>query len=145
MTTKQPAKPDTIASLAKNVLRETQGLAAGLTETKNRTQDAHTEAQGAAIRAEAAWAEACRAYTKNNRREYAAAALARLADQPGIIDALLSGGPPSDYSTNATMARRGLLSVHKDVIRGRRYYMTELGRDTADLARELRDRLSASE
>ena len=31
MTTKQPAKPDTIASLAKNVLRETQGLAAGLT------------------------------------------------------------------------------------------------------------------
>ena len=138
-------KPDTIASLAKNVLREAQGVAAGLTEAKNRTQDAHTEAQGAAIRAEAAWGEACRAYTKNDRREDAAAALARLADQPEIIDALLSGGPSADYLLNATMARRGLLSVHKDVIRGKRYYMTELGGDVAKLARELRDRLATPE
>jgi hypothetical protein len=142
MTTKPP---QTIAALAKNVLRETQAVAASLTETKNRTQDAHTEAQAVAIRAEAAWAEACRACTKNDRREDAAEALIRLADHPEIIDVLLSGSPSSDHLLNATMARRGLLSVHKDVIRGRRYFMTELGRDASDLARELRDRLAAPE
>jgi hypothetical protein len=83
--------PDTIASLAKAIAKEAQAAAPGLTEAADRALDEKTAAHEAFCRAEAAWGDARHAKAQNDRRAEAAAALARLADRPDLIDVLMGG------------------------------------------------------
>jgi membrane protein involved in colicin uptake len=135
-------KPATIASLAKAAAKEAQAAAPAITEAADKALNEKTAAHEAFCRAEAAWGDARRAKARNDRRAEAAAALARLAVWPNLIDALLSGAPTGDEST--ALIRRGLMSVSRSW-RGTSHHRTSLGLDVADLARELRDRLSAPE
>ena len=141
MTTKPP---QTIASLAKAIAKEAQTAAPGLTEAADRALDEKTDAHEAFCRAEAAWGDARHAKAQNERRAEAAAALARLADRPDLLDLLVDAGtPPGDEI--GTLMRRGLVSASKNGARVTSYHWSNLGYRVADLARELRDRLAAPE
>lgn len=137
-------KPDTIASLAKAIAKEAQTAAPGLTEAADRALDEKTDAHEAFCRAEAAWGDARHAKAQNERRAEAAAALARLADRPDLLDLLVDAGtPPGDEI--GTLMRRGLVSASKNGARVTSYHWSNLGYRVSDLARELRDRLPATE
>lgn len=141
MTTKPP---QTIASLAKAIAKEAQTAAPGLTEAADRALDEKTDAHEAFCRAEAAWGDARHAKAQNERRAEAAAALARLADRPDLLDLLVDAGtPPGDEI--GTLMRRGLVSASKNGARVTSYHWSNLGYRVSDLARELRDRLPATE
>ena len=138
MTTKPP---QTIASLAKAIAKEAQTAAPGLTEAADRALDEKTDAHEAFCRAEAAWGDARHAKAQNERRAEAAAALARLADRPDLLDLLVDAGtPPGDEI--GTLMRRGLVSASKNGARVTSYHWSNLGYRVSDLARELRDRLA---
>ena len=141
MTTKPP---QTIASLAKAIAKEAQTAAPGLTEAADRALDEKTDAHEVFCRAEAAWGDARHAKAQNERRAEAAAALARLADRPDLLDLLVDAGtPPGDEI--GTLMRRGLVSASKNGARVTSYHWSNLGYRVSDLARELRDRLPATE
>ena len=141
MTTKPP---QTIASLAKAIAKEAQTAAPGLTEAADRALDEKTDAHEAFCRAEAAWGDARHAKAQNEPRAEAAAALARLADRPDLLDLLVDAGtPPGDEI--GTLMRRGLVSASKNGARVTSYHWSNLGYRVSDLARELRDRLPATE
>ena len=141
MTTKPP---QTIASLAKAIAKEAQTAAPGLTEAADRALDEKTDAHEAFCRAEAALGNARHAKAQNDRRAEAAAALARLADRPDLLDLLVDAGtPPGDEI--GTLMRRGLVSASKNGARVTSYHWSNLGYRVSDLARELRDRLPATE
>ena len=137
-------KPDTIASLAKAIAKEAQAAAPGLAEAADRALAEKTAAHEAFCRAEAAWGDARHAKNQNDRRAEAAAALARLADQPDLIDLLTCGDMPTDDQISA-FVRRGLMTGFKNGARVTLYGWTHLGHLACDLARELRDRLAAPE
>ena len=137
-------KPDTIASLAKAAAKEAQAAAPGLAEAANKALNEKTAAHEAFCRAEAAWGDARHAKNQNDRRAEAAAALARLADRPDLIDLMACGDMPTDDQISA-FVRRGLMAGTKNGAHVTRYGWTHLGHLACDLARELRDRLAASE
>lgn len=144
MTTKPPAKPDTIASLAKAAAKEAQAASPALAEAADKALAEKTAAHEAFCRLEAAWGDARHAKARNDHRAEAAAALARLADRPDLIDLLTCGDMPTDDQISA-FVRRGLMTGFKNGARVTLYGWTHLGHRVADLARELRDRLSAPE
>ena len=138
-------KPDTIASLAKAAAKEAQAAAPGLAEAADRALAEKTAAHEAFCRAEAAWGDARGAKARNDRRAEAAAALARLADRPDLIDVLMAERDAADDEITA-LIRRGLMSaVNCGRFRPPSYHGTSLGHEVAALARELRDRLAAPE
>ena len=141
MTTKPP---QTIASLAKAIAKEAQAATPGLTAAADRALDEKTAAHEAFCRAEAAWGDARHAKAQNDRRAEAAAALARLADQPDLIDVLMGGCGPTSDEIGALMRRR-LVSGVKNGANVTSFHWSNLGYRVADLARELRDRLPATE
>ena len=141
MTTK-PSQ--TIASLAKAAAKEAQAAAPGLAEAADKALDEKTAAHEAFCRLEAAWGDARHIKARNDRRAEAAAALARLVDRPDLIDLLTCGDMPTDDQISA-FVRRGLMAGTKNGARVTRYGWTHLGHIACDLARELRDRLAASE
>ncbi len=142
MTTK-PKKPDTLASLAKSIAKEAQAAAPGLAAAYDAALAEKNAAQEAFSAAEAALDTVRRAKAAHERRAAAAPALARLAAHPDLIDALLSQAPATDHCP--ALAKRGLMHHNRNTWRGSSYLLTELGRDVAALARELRDRLPATE
>jgi hypothetical protein len=141
MTTKPP---QTIASLAKAIAKEAQTAAPGLTEAADKALAEKTAAHEAFCRAEAAWGDARHAKAQNERRAEAAAALARLADQPDLIDVLMGGCSPTNDEIGALMRRR-LVSGVKNGANVTSFHWSDLGYRVADLARELRGRLAAPE
>ena len=141
MTTKPP---QTIASLAKAIAKEAQAASPALAEAADKALDEKTAAHEAFCRLEAAWGDARHTKARNDRRAEAAAALARLADRPDLIDLLVDAGTPPGDEISA-LTRRGLVSAVKNGARVTSYHWSNLGHTAADLARELRDRLAAPE
>ena len=135
MTTKPP---QTIAALAKAIAKEAQAAAPGLAAAANKALDEKTAAHEAFCRLEAAWGDARHAKNQNDRRAEAAAALARLADRPDLIDVLMTGRGPADDEITA-LIRRGLMCTAKNGARVTSYHWSNLGYRVANLARDLGD------
>lgn len=136
-------KPTTIASRAKAIAKAAQAEAPALAAAADRALAEKTAAHEAFCRAEAAWGDARAAKARNDQRAEAAAALARLADRPDLIDLLIDGKTPPEEI--GALVRRGLMAGSKNGARVTSYHWTNLAYRVADLAREIRATLSPTE
>lgn len=116
--------------------------APALAEAHRVADEARIEADAARAKVEATFHAARAAVNTNARRAKAADALARLANRPDLVDVLVEDRHPNNAEHGA-FVRRGLLAVSKGgFLRGPQYYRTDLWRDVAALAREIREKLA---
>lgn len=135
--------PTTIACAAKAIAKAAQAEAPALAAAADRALAEKTAAHEAFCRAEAAWGDARAAKARNDQQAEAAAALARLADRPDLIDLLIDGKtPPEEISA---LVRRGLMAGSKNGARVTSYHWTPLCYKVVDLAREIKATLNPAE
>lgn len=128
---------------AQAVAKAEREAAPALAEARRVADEARIEADAARAKVEAAFHAARVAVDTNAGRAKAADALARLANHPDLIDVLVEDRPPNDAEHKA-LVRRGLLAVSRGrFLLGVQYYRTDLWRDVAALAREIREKLAA--
>lgn len=135
--------PTTIACAAKAIAKAAQAEAPALAAAADRALAENDATLESYCQASAALGDARAAKARNDQRAEAAAALARLADRPDLIDLLIDGKtPPEEISA---LVRRGLMAGSKNGARVTSYHWTNLGYRVVDLAREIRATLSPAE
>ena len=138
------AKADKRLFKAAQALAKVEREAApALAEAHRVADEARIEADAARAKVEATFHAARSAVNTNAARAEAADALARLATRPDLVDVLLrTDGAAVATPDAAALVRRKLMYAHKNLVRLTVYYPTNLGRDVARLAREIREKLA---
>lgn len=128
---------------AQAVAKAEREAAPALTEARRVADLARVEADAARAEAEAIFWAARSAVDTNAARAEAAEALARLAARPDLVEVLLrpEGAAVATPDTAALVSRK--LMYWPKTLGRLTYYPTNLGRNVARLAREIREKLAA--